>query len=112
MSVKLFLALIINSALIPVLVFSNIPKLNFLPYLFQGPYKDFEVDWYQVVSSTLSITLVVNALAFPVKSLVTSQLRRLSRWAFASSAITQRQLNAMYEGKSSTSRSDTRRCSR
>ena len=98
-SVKLFLALIINSALIPVLVFSNIPKLNFLPYLFQGPYKDFEVDWYQVVSSTLSITLVVNALAFPVKSLVTSQLRRLSRWAFASSAITQRQLNAMYEGE-------------
>ena len=98
-SVKLFLALVINSALIPVLVFSNIPKLNFLPYLFQGPYKDFEVDWYQVVSSTLSITLVVNALAFPVKSLVTSQLRRLSRWAFASSAITQRQLNAMYEGE-------------
>ena len=97
-SVKLFLALVINSAMIPVLVFSNIPKLNFLPYLFQGPYKDFEVDWYQVVSSTLSVTLVVNALAFPVNSLVKSQLKRLSRWAFASSAITQRQLNAMYEG--------------
>jgi len=97
-SVKLFLALVVNSALIPVLVFAKISKFDFLPYLFQGPYEDFEVDWYQTVSSTLSFTLVVNAAVFPLTALGKAGARAFSRFAFANGALTQRQLNKMYEG--------------
>ena len=97
-SIKLFLALVVNSALIPVLVFANISKFDFLPYLFQGPYEDFEVDWYQTVSSTLSFTLVVNAAVFPLTALGKAAFRSFSRFALAGGAPTQRRLNKMYEG--------------
>jgi hypothetical protein len=97
-SIKLFLALVVNSALIPVLVFANISKFDFLPYLFQGPYTDFEVDWYQTVSATLSFTLVVNAAVFPLTALWKAGFKSFSRFAFGGGALTQRQLNKMYEG--------------
>ena len=97
-SVKLFLALVINSALIPVLVFAKITKFDFIPYLFAGPYADFEPDWYQRVAATLSTTLVVNALVFPVTALSKGFVKYVTRVLFASGAVTQRQLDAMYEG--------------
>ena len=99
-SIKLFLALVVNSALIPVLVFANISKFDFLPYLFQGPYTDFEVDWYQTVSATLSFTLVVNAAVFPLTALLKAGFKSFSRFALGGGALTQRQLNKMYEGDS------------
>ena len=97
-SVKLFLALVINSALIQVLVFAKITKFDFFPYLFAGPYADFEPDWYQRVAATLSTTLVVNALVFPVTALSKGFVKYVTRVLFASGAVTQRQLDAMYEG--------------
>ena len=49
-SVKLFLALVVNSALIPLLVFAKVSKFDFVPYLFAGPYEDFEGTFSFLVS--------------------------------------------------------------
>lgn len=65
-SVKLFLALTINSALIPLLVYANVEALDWIPYLFTGPYRDFSVGWYQNVASLVSVTMAVNALIYPL----------------------------------------------
>jgi hypothetical protein len=91
---------VVNSALIPVLVFAKISKFDFIPYLFAGPYEDFVVDWYQTVSATLSTTLVVNACVFPLTALGYAGWASLKRVLFAGSCVTQRQLNNLHSGSS------------
>jgi len=97
-SVKLFLALTINSAAIPLLVYANVDALDWIPFLFTGPYTDFSVGWYQSVASLVCITTAVNALVYPLTALAYNLAGSLHRRAFARYALTQRGLNKMHEG--------------
>ena len=95
--IKLFLLLTINSAVIPLLVFADIPKLKFVPYLFEGPYKDFS-GWYQDVGQLISTTLLINGLVYPMSALSKGLTPKITRGCLAPFAATQRALNALYEG--------------
>ena len=96
--IKLFLLLTINSAVIPLLVFADIPKLAFVPYLFEGPYADFTVGWYQDVGQLISTTLLINGLVYPMSALSKGLTPKITRGCLAPFAATQRALNALYEG--------------
>ena len=96
--IKLFLLLTINSAVIPLLVFADIPKLAFVPYLFEGPYTDFTVGWYQDVGQLISTTLLINGLVYPMSALSKGLTPKITRGCLAPFAATQRALNALYEG--------------
>ena len=96
--IKLFLLLTINSAAIPLLVFADIPKLEFVPYLFKGPYDDFSVGWYQDVGQLISTTLLINGLVYPMSALSKGLTPKITRGCLAPFAATQRALNALYEG--------------
>jgi len=45
----------------------KLPK--FIP-LFQGSYSDFSVDWYRVVGSTISFTMLINVATPHIGSIV------------------------------------------
>jgi hypothetical protein len=45
----------------------QLPK--FIP-LFQGKYSDFTVDWYRVVGSTISFTMLINIVTPHIGAIV------------------------------------------
>lgn len=96
--IKLFLLLTINSAMIPLLVFADIPSLAFVPYLFEGPYPDFSVGWYQDVGQLISTTLLINGVVYPMSALSKGLTPKITRGCLAPFAATQRALNSLYEG--------------
>jgi hypothetical protein len=58
----MFLIQLINTGVIILLVNARITEINlpsFIP-LFQGKYSDFSVEWYRVVGSTISFTMLIN----------------------------------------------------
>ena len=97
-SIKLFLALTVNSAVIPLLVYAKVDSLAWIPYLFKGPYQDFSVGWYQNVANLISITMGVNAVIYPATALGTNGLLTVRRLLLSRAAVTQRTLNELHEG--------------
>ena len=62
--VKMFLIQLINTGLVILLVNARITEIRlpeFIP-LFQGKYQDFTVEWYRVVGSTISFTMLINII--------------------------------------------------
>jgi hypothetical protein len=61
---KMFLVQLINTGLVILFVNASITEIKlpeFIP-LFQGKYPDFTVEWYKVVGSTISFTMVINII--------------------------------------------------
>jgi branched-subunit amino acid ABC-type transport system permease component len=62
--VKMFLIQLINTGIVILLVNARILEIklpDFIP-LFQGKYEDFTVEWYRVVGSTISFTMLINII--------------------------------------------------
>ena len=72
--------------------------MKFVPYLFEGPYDDFSVGWYQDVGQLISTTLLINGLVYPMSALSKGLTPKITRGCLAPFAATQRALNALYEG--------------
>mmetsp|Transcript_4034 Transcript_4034/g.14104 ORF Transcript_4034/g.14104 Transcript_4034/m.14104 type:complete len:981 (-) Transcript_4034:38-2980(-) len=94
---KLFVVLVSNTLVVTMLVYCHIDALDFMKYLFNGPYEDFLVMWYLKVGSALSITIVVNSILPPVVALANGWLRRFRR-RFWRSRVLQRDLNELFVG--------------
>jgi hypothetical protein len=45
-------------------------KLPYFIPLFQGKYPDFSVDWYRVVGSTISFTMLINIVSPHIGALI------------------------------------------
>mmetsp|Transcript_16493 Transcript_16493/g.11841 ORF Transcript_16493/g.11841 Transcript_16493/m.11841 type:complete len:380 (+) Transcript_16493:1490-2629(+) len=57
---KLFLVQYINTGVVILLVNLNLGiYINWFP-IFSGRYREFSVDWYRVVGSTLTLTMLIN----------------------------------------------------
>jgi hypothetical protein len=101
--VKMFLIQLINTGIVILLVNARIQDIalpSFIP-LFQGKYEDFTVEWYRVVGSTISFTMLINiasphAEAF-VKMFVGSLKRCIDRGCGCDMAKTKYLLQEDYE---------------
>ena len=93
-----FLALIVNQALVPVIIYSFIEILEGFPVLFQGAFTDFELGWYNKVMVMILGSAIVNTLMFPFArsgpALIGSLRRRLFTGCVAHS---QGALNKLYK---------------
>ena len=63
---KIFVVMYLNSAIILILMFALIEELEIPPSLpiLQGKFKKFSVEWYQVVGTTIMMTMIIQ-IFFP-----------------------------------------------
>ena len=91
-----FLALFVNQALVPVIIYSLIEILEGFPVLFQGPFSDFESGWYNKVMVMLIGSAMVNAVSFPLARSAPAVIGAVTRAFTGCCAHSQRALNKMY----------------
>jgi hypothetical protein len=92
-----FLALFVNQALVPVIIYSLIEILEGFPVLFQGPYSDFESGWYNKVMVMLLGSAMINAFSFPLARAAPAVIGGMTRLFTGCCAHSQRALNKLYQ---------------
>ena len=62
--IKMFLIQFINTGLVILLVNAKISEIKLPKFgpLFAGEYQDFTVQWYRVIGSTISFTMLINII--------------------------------------------------
>jgi len=106
MSKKLSAGLIVNTGIIILLVNANfngilsIEITNRLPsYLLKGSYSDFTADFFQVVGTSLTFTLLIGSIDVPVVETLRFLVHQLKIICLSPSAATQSKLNSYYTGR-------------
>jgi hypothetical protein len=94
---KLFLSLVVNSALIPIIVYASVTELAYVPYLLQGEYTDTTFSWYDNVGALISSTMVTNAIAYPLEQIILGKFWLWRRRRRQKHAATQDDLNDLHE---------------
>lgn len=92
----IFLALFVNQALVPVIIYSFIEILEGFPVLFQGTFTDFESGWYNKVMVMLLASAIINAVSFPLARSAPAILGGLRRTLTGCCAHSQRALNKLH----------------
>jgi hypothetical protein len=103
--VKLFLAQFFNSSINLLIIAGAFPGLKAYfkgtiaeGVLFEGDIADANPDWYSDVGSPLLFAIVSSPLSARLGTLVRFITYRVKRWLSMSSAVTQDELNAAFEG--------------
>ena len=93
---KMMLALVINTALVPLMIGADIPQMRLLPFLFKGDYPGVTSEWYAEVGNGLVQVAFINAFAFPLSCLGKVWRWQIRNWFLTPRVKTQRQLNQLY----------------
>jgi len=103
--VKLFLAQFFNSSINLLIIEGAFPGLKAYfkgtlaeGVLFEGDIEDADPNWYADVGSPLLFAIVTSPLSARLGTLVRFITYRVKRWLSMSSAVTQDELNAAFEG--------------
>lgn len=105
-TIKLFFATFLNTAMIALIVNAKLPVgdqgfLSNFSWLFQGEYEDFLPEWYTAVGVSITMTMIINVIVPQLGPLAkTYVIFPVKRWFKSHSAVTQDQMNALYEGPS------------
>ena len=100
-SVKTTLALVLNSAITPVLLYANFEMGDAMPSILgigAGEHDDFSPRWYATVGAGICVTMLFSIFTanwYPVYEFVFNQIKRC--WSFHH-AVTQDELNRAYSG--------------
>lgn len=101
-AVKLFFASFLNTAIIVLIINAKMPDTGVLAkfsWLFRGEYEDFKREWYGIVGVGIVSTMIVNVIVPQLAPLLqTYVLYPLKRRHKIKAAVTQEQMNKLYEG--------------
>eukprot|EP00742_Colponemidia_sp_Colp-10_P003796 GILJ01004043.1.p1 GENE.GILJ01004043.1~~GILJ01004043.1.p1 ORF type:complete len:1123 (-),score=165.75 GILJ01004043.1:136-3504(-) len=106
---KMFIAMFINTAFIVLIINANLRMFQVRPptdLVFQGPYSDFNADWYKVVGTSIMVTMILNVLAPHLSALIGISIRSCKRRCDRhctsdrkrTKKLTQREYEDMYTG--------------
>lgn len=93
---KMMVALVLNTALLPIFMGSDIQDLRLVPFLFKGEYRDTTSEWYADIGNTIMQVAIINAFVFPMACISKIWLWQLMAKFFTPRVKTQRQLNLLY----------------
>jgi hypothetical protein len=100
-ALKIWLALLLNSAILPVLVesrFDSVPDaLGGL--FFKGAFRDFVPEWYNKVGATLMQSMLIMAATATLMPFVSAFLASVGRFSARRNAVTQLELDEAYIGQ-------------
>jgi len=91
-----FFSLFVNQAVLPIVLYSLIAALDWLPILFKGSYTDMDMGWYNKVMVVMIGTAIINSVAFPLTRIAGAVGSHLTRKCRASCARSQLALNRLY----------------
>ena len=63
---RLWIALLLNTAVVPVMTYAYIAELKDVPFFFEGEIRDFNVSWYDAVAAAIVTSAMINAFVFPL----------------------------------------------
>ena len=80
-TIKMFMIQFINTGLVILIVNAKVSEVNlpdFFP-VFDGNYTDFTVEWYRVVGTTISLTMIINIISPHIGAFIKIFLKSIKR---------------------------------
>ena len=95
-AIKIFVALLINAAVLPICLYADLSEFSWIPFVFDGVYSDVTGEWHANVGYPFSQAALINAFSFPFPSMSEPLLWHMQRWALKSRMRTHLQLEKLY----------------